>query len=156
MKELVTIEFPNDTPAYSMTEVFELVDDAAKNLRRIQRLTIRESGLTPPQYQVMQTLWTHDGVPLKSLADECNCTRATITGLIDVLERKGLVYRQPNPKDRRSILASLTDEGRVFQNQAPALESIYNQCCNGLDPHEFQQFGQLLHKLNQSLFIEEQ
>jgi DNA-binding MarR family transcriptional regulator len=153
MKQQVTIEFPNDTQAYSMTEVFELIGDAAKNLRRIQRLTIRDSGLTPPQYQVMQTLWSHDGVPLNSIADVCNCTRATITSLIDVLERKGLVYRKPNPEDRRSILASLTDEGRSLQSQAPALESIYNQCCTGLNPDEFQQFGQLLHKLNKSLFL---
>jgi DNA-binding MarR family transcriptional regulator len=86
------------------------------------------SDLTPPQYQVLYTLWDRDELPLKDLASACNCTRATITGLVDGLESKGLVSRKPNPDDRRSILAALTEEGRALQRQTPELEKIYQQC----------------------------
>lgn len=144
------IQLFTEVPETSIGEVFELLDQAAKNLRRIQRLTIRESGLTPPQYQVLTTLWERDELPLKELANACNCTRATITGLVDGLERKGLVSRKPNPSDRRSLLAALTDEGRAIQQQTPSLEKIYNRCCTGLTPQEFRHLGILLSKLNES------
>lgn len=37
---------------------------------------------------------------------------ATVTGLLDTLERRGLVQRRPHPTDRRSLLVSITDQGR--------------------------------------------
>ena len=134
-----------------MGEVFELLDQTAKNLRRIQRLTVRESDLTPPQYQVLHILRERDELPLKDLASACNCTRATITGLVDGLERKELVSRKPNPDDRRSLLATLTEKGRTLHRQTPSLDKIYSECCAGLTPQEFRHLGLLLSKLNASL-----
>jgi DNA-binding MarR family transcriptional regulator len=151
MTDQSTIQFFTEVPETSITEVFELLDQTAKNLRRIQRLTVRKSGLTPPQYQVLYILWDRDELPLKDLASACSCTRATITGLVDGLERKGLVIRKLNPDDRRSLLATLTDEGRALQSQTPELEKVYEQCCSGLTSHEFRQLGLLLSRLNKSL-----
>ena len=147
------IQFIEQSPELSFTEVFELLDLAAKNLKRIERLAMQESGLTPSQYHVLNLLWESDEMPLKDLAEASGCTRATMTGLIDVLERKGLVIRKSNPGDRRSLLASLTKEGQALQKQAPSLRRIYSQCCVGLSPEEFQQLGQLLRKLNESFVI---
>jgi hypothetical protein len=62
-------QFIGVEPELSITEVFGLIDLAAKNLRRIQRLAVRESGLTPPQYHLLLTLWDNDGIPFKDLAD---------------------------------------------------------------------------------------
>ena len=151
MAEQSAIQFFNEVPETSITEVFELIDQTAKNLRRIQRLTIHESGLTPSQYQVLHTLWDRDEMPFKDLASACYCTRPTITGLIDGLERKGLVSRKPNPEDRRSLLAGLTDEGRALQRRTPSLEKTYAKCCVGLEPQEFRQLGLLLRRLSESL-----
>ncbi len=51
------------------------------------------------------------------LADAAGVTRATMTGLIDTLERDGLVRREPDPKDRRMMSVYLTPEGEVFIQQ---------------------------------------
>ncbi|HZL47003.1 MAG TPA: MarR family transcriptional regulator [Opitutaceae bacterium] len=48
------------------------------------------------------------------LADRSNVTRATMTGLIDTLERDGFVKREHAPDDRRMMSLRLTDEGRAF------------------------------------------
>ena len=45
------------------------------------------------------------------LADRTGVTRATITGLVDTLERAGLVTRTPHPDDRRMMSIGLTKEG---------------------------------------------
>lgn len=48
------------------------------------------------------------------LAVRSGVTRATMTGLIDTLERDGLVRREHAPDDRRMMLVRLTDGGRAF------------------------------------------
>jgi DNA-binding MarR family transcriptional regulator len=48
------------------------------------------------------------------LADRSNVTRATMTGLIDTLERAGFVKREHAPGDRRMMLVRLTTRGRAF------------------------------------------
>lgn len=151
MSDPEPIYFYDEPVEISLTEVFELIDLTAKNLRRIQRQTVSEAGLTPPQYYVLHLLWERDQRPFKDLADACVCSRATITGIVDTLERKGLVVRKPNPADRRSLLATLTSAGRSLQHNTPSLEKVFANCCAGLAPHEFQQLGILLNKLNDSL-----
>ena len=138
-------------PTYSRAEVFELIDHAAKNLRRIERMTVSEAGISPPQYHLLRSLWEQDRLALKDLARASNCSRATITGLVDGLEEKGLVRRIPNPEDRRSLLAELTENGRALREQTHALQSVYSECCEGLAPNQFQQLGVLLARLNYSL-----
>ena len=48
------------------------------------------------------------------LADGSNVTRATMTGLIDTLERDGFVRRENAPEDRRMMLVRITARGRKF------------------------------------------
>ena len=124
MNESTPVQFYDEMPQASLGEIFELIKQTAKNLKRIQRQTVRLADLTPPQYSVMHLLWEQDERPFKDFADALLCTRPTITGIIDTLERKGLVQRKPNPSDRRSVLATLTEEGRELQHSTPSLESI--------------------------------
>ena len=151
MNDRFVVHLPESFTEKSYGEVFELIDHTSKNLGQIRRLTVAEAGLTPPQYRVLHLLWQQDRRPFKDLAEACACTRATITGLIDILERKELVVRVQNPNDRRSLLATLTEKGRQMQNETPSLEHTYDRCCTGLAPHELQQLGLLLEKLNASL-----
>lgn len=134
-----------------VTEVFELLDQVARRLREVQRLTVGEVNLTPPQFQTLRLLWEQDRQPFKDLAVSLGCTRPTMTGIVDTLEKNGLVTRQPNPDDRRSLLVTLTDKGFALEGRTPDLDLIYAKCCVGLSGQEFQQLGLLLSKLDQSL-----
>ena len=59
---------------------------------------------------------------MSTLAARCACVRSNITQLVDRLEAEGLVARADDPKDRRSIRAELTDEGR--RRQAAGVRAI--------------------------------
>jgi DNA-binding MarR family transcriptional regulator len=155
MAHLPTIQFIDLDNEISFGEVFALIGLTTKNLERIERLAVQEAGLTPSQYHVLNVLWEGEAMPLKDLAQASGCTRATMTGLIDVLERKGLVQRIPNQVDRRSLLASLTEEGKALQKETPSLQRLYAHCCVGLSPEQFQQLGELLKKLNESFVFGE-
>ena len=67
-------------------------------------------------------------MPLGELADDLTMTPRNVTGLVDHLERDGLVARVPDPEDRRSVRARLTDAGRA------RIDSIWKE---GLE-HQFE------------------
>lgn len=134
-----------------ISEVFSTITQVAKKLETIQRLTFREANLTPPQFQTLRLLWEHNSQPFKDLAASIGCTRPTMTGIVDTLEKNGLVTRQPNPDDRRSLLVTLTEKGKTLEGSTPDLDRIYATCCAGLNAEEFQQLGLLLDELNSSL-----
>ncbi|MFF0491967.1 MarR family winged helix-turn-helix transcriptional regulator [Nocardia sp. NPDC004068] len=70
----------------------------------------RDIGLTPQQAQLL-TLVDARHVTHSELAARMHCDKANITGLVDRLERRGLVQRRTNPDDRRVSQVSLTDRG---------------------------------------------
>ncbi|VFR54130.1 Transcriptional regulator, MarR family [plant metagenome] len=58
-----------------------------------------------------------DGLAPHALAREAGVSRATITGLLDGLERAGLVVRQAAADDRRALTVRLTRQGRALAGQ---------------------------------------
>jgi DNA-binding MarR family transcriptional regulator len=144
-------QLPVVNSSVSLPEVFQLIEQVSKKLKQFQRRTMREAGLTPAQYFILSLLWEKDCMSFKDLADASLTSRPTITGIVDTLEKKDLVTREPNPNDRRSLLVSLTEQGRTLRHTTPTLESIFMSCCNGLTPVETQQLSALLQKLNGTL-----
>lgn len=73
-------------------------------------------GLSIGRFSILMLLLREDGAGLSpsAIADRSGVTRATVTGLVDVLERDGLVRRQGSRVDRRSQVVSLTPEGEKF------------------------------------------
>jgi DNA-binding MarR family transcriptional regulator len=135
-----------------MPHIFQLVEDLARRLGQFQALTLREAGLTPPQYYILGLLSERDGHPFKELADALSCTRATVTGIVDTLEKKALVARNPHPEDRRSTLVNITAEGRRLLGSTPGLETTFDSCCcEALPPGESLEIIRLLTKLSEAL-----
>jgi DNA-binding MarR family transcriptional regulator len=71
-------------------------------------------GLSLAKFGVLSKLVAAgEPLPLRMLAEQCACVRSNITQLVDRLEAEKLVRREDDPKDRRSIRAELTAEGRT-------------------------------------------
>lgn len=131
--------------------VFQRIEQAARSLRRIHGLAVRRAGLTPAQFQVLTLLRDRNHRPPSEIATLCGCTRATITGVVDGLEKKRLVARTPHPSDRRSALIAITREGRRALDGAPELGRVLANCCSGLSPDEGRRLAEGLARLNESL-----
>ncbi|MEV8634235.1 MarR family transcriptional regulator [Streptosporangium sp. NPDC051023] len=54
------------------------------------------------------------GISIGDLARAAGVSSRNVTGLVDTLERDGLVRRVPDPKDRRSVLAEITPAGHAW------------------------------------------
>jgi DNA-binding MarR family transcriptional regulator len=134
----------------SMPEIFESVTALAKRLEQFETRTLRESGLTPPQFFVLTQLAEVDRT-LAALAEAAGCTRQTMTGIADTLERNGLAARIPNPDDRRSVLVRVTEAGRSRLENPGLSEAFGSCCCDMLDPDESRELARLLAKLSAAL-----
>src|SRR3954467_5992670 len=70
-------------------------------------------GLSLPKLAALHQLsLAGDSLPLGQLAERLACVKSNVTQLVDRLEADGVVERRPDPNDRRSRLAMLTDRGR--------------------------------------------
>ena len=87
------------------------------NSKRLQKLT----GLTASQLVVMQAL--KDGQSLKpsDIARNVHLSQATVTTIIDRLQKASLVERHRNEHDRRSVDIILTESGRAKLADSPTL-----------------------------------
>lgn len=78
-------------------------------------------GLTPFHYLVLCCLWEEDGLSTSGIADKLKQLGATLTGVVDRMEDRHLVYRERDPSDRRIIRIWLTDDGRKLMDVLPAV-----------------------------------
>ena len=82
---------------------------------------IRQTELTPPQFDVVATLGNTPGMTCKELSEKTLITKGTLTGVLDRLADKGIVTRQSLPHDRRSVFIALTEAGQaLFDRTFPA------------------------------------
>jgi DNA-binding MarR family transcriptional regulator len=91
-----------------------------------------------------------------ALAEECRVSRATMTGLIDTLEKDGLVVRQADENDRRTLHVRLTPRGKAFIKKiAPGYFRRVSAVLKPLNDAERKQLVRLLQKIQEGLLPED-
>jgi DNA-binding MarR family transcriptional regulator len=121
-------EFPDLDP--SAAEAYLHLLRAGDDAFGVAERHLHEAGITQGRFCVMMLLWrsvqpraaqllgADPFVPgprtPAELAEGANVTRATMTGLIDTLERDGFVKREPDPIDRRMMSVRLTAKAEEF------------------------------------------
>lgn len=103
--------------------------DALVLLRQIIRSTdmqekdiSRSTGLTLPQLMTMQTLRLCAPITTGELAKEIFLTQATVTSILDRLEKRGLVLRERGIEDKRKVWISLSPDGLELMKGAPTTQ----------------------------------
>lgn len=87
-------------------------------------------------------------LPLGQLAERIACVKSNVTQLIDRLEADGLVRRVPDPDDRRSVRAAITDLGRDrYRAGIAAVGSAELDLVTQLGPTDQKQLHSLLTQL---------
>ncbi len=125
---------------------------AGRGLHLMMERWAETHGLSEGRLQVLMRLKHGGEATLGDLADVLHVSPRNITGLIDILERDGLVERVPAPHDRRSVHARLTESGRA------RIEAIWRQALvrqiplvAGLDVEELRQLRHLCLRLVENM-----
>jgi DNA-binding MarR family transcriptional regulator len=106
--------FPELDP--SATEAFLHLLRTSNDIAEVFDAIHASHNISQGRFMVLMLLNRDPERPVNpaELADQANVTRATMTGLIDTLERGGFVKREHAPGDRRMMLVRLTTKGRTF------------------------------------------
>lgn len=113
-------------PAQEAEDALAAKEDVLIAIRKIIRATDIHSrrltktvGLTAPQLLVLQAIRDLGAVAISRLSTEVSLSQATVTTILDRLEKRGYVSRQRSEQDKRVVHALLTDAGREAVSSAP-------------------------------------
>lgn len=87
--------------------------------RRVTKTEARERGLTGPQLSVLKILEATGDLSLTELSERMSAKNSTITGIVDRMERDGLVVRDRSSTDRRVVLIRATPKGLELARSVP-------------------------------------
>lgn len=109
-----------------MTDKAGIVSDIIDNIRRVfqavneySKKAERETGLTGPQLWAIKVIAGEAPIKVSDLARRMYLHPATVVGILDRLEARGLVSRTRSQEDRRVVEIALTDQGKDLVAQAP-------------------------------------
>ena len=117
-------EFPGASPSAAEVAT-NLIRTADALLAELDRRRRELADLSSSAFQALAIL-EGAGEPLAGhvIAERLLVSSASMTSLLDTLERRGLVERHPHPDDRRKVLISLTDDARdIVDQMLPAVHA---------------------------------
>jgi DNA-binding MarR family transcriptional regulator len=113
---------------------------------------IEPHGILAAQWSVLRILWDIEGLTQVELAERMRVEKASLTGVLEGMERRGLIFRARNEEDRRKINITLTAQGRRLKSQLlPHAAKINRKATRGMTDAETSQLRGLLAKLIQNL-----
>jgi DNA-binding MarR family transcriptional regulator len=97
--------------------------------RRLRERLAQDAGLSQQEFAAVLAVLEEDATTPKDLADELSLTPSAVTALLDRLEARELVHRQPHPTDRRSVQVAATADGArlmhgIFRSYIAAISSV--------------------------------
>ncbi|SHH22606.1 MarR family winged helix-turn-helix transcriptional regulator [Tepidibacter thalassicus] len=154
----------NKKKLYDFLESYNFIEDmsgktiinllkSVEIMRFVYNNLFAKYGISESKFSVLLLLYhSKDGMALCEIGEKLFVTRANITGLIDRMEKEGLVEKRVNPKDRRSVKAYLTNKGKgLFEDVKEKHIDFSKQMTRGLDINEKECLNNLLEKLQRDI-----
>jgi MarR family transcriptional regulator, organic hydroperoxide resistance regulator len=107
--------------------------------------TLEPHGIAPGEWSALRVLWMEEGLTQVELATRMRVEKASLTGVLNGLEAKGLIARRRNLQDRRKINLRLTAAGRKLETKLIACgHAINEKATRGLPPAQVGEVRALL------------
>lgn len=125
----------------------------SREIIKSYRPYLEKLGLTYTQYITMMVLWETGEISAKDLGNKLHLDSGTLTPLLKKLENMGLVKRQRDAEDERSLLVTLTNKGRELKTNAGEIpEKIF--CGLKITMEKLVELREELNHLTQNLITE--
>lgn len=103
-----------DVPSSIDLRLFRIWMKASKAVVDNIQKDIQSHKISNENFMILELLYSKGPHPVQKISEVLSIPSGSITYVVDKLEKKGLVERQPNPQDRRASNVVLTEEGRVL------------------------------------------
>lgn len=127
-----------------------LIKKVALVIEKLSNPILAPYELTHSQYKILKFLCQNQNQPIRQTDIEklFSMTNPTVTGILQNLEKKGLVVRIQNPDDKRSKLLMLTERAAPMKDELKLIgESLERQVTENLTEEEKGQLIALLNKI---------
>ena len=131
-----------------------LLDRTARRVKQYAQVNFKKLGfnITIDQWLIIRSLYEHNDLNQKEIAQLVNKDTPTLTRIIDLLSTKGLAVRKPDERDRRCFIVHLTEEGRkTVEIMLPHVKDIRMKAWEGLDQEDFTKFQHILNTIYNNL-----
>lgn len=132
------------------TRLYIALTRAYKKIVAMDLRNIDSYGLNPTEFGVLEFLFHKGAHPLQQIGNHILITSGTITYVMDKLEQKGLIVRNPCETDRRMIYAEITAAGR--QRMSKILPGHYQAIATALEGLNAEEKEQAIHLLKKISF----
>ncbi len=117
--------------------------------RRFKRAGL---NITTEQWSVLTSLWDKDKQTQQSICEYTFKDKASVTRLIDSLEKNNLVIRVADPNDRRTNLINLTQEGKEIEKTANKIvEEAFKLCTNNVNLNDLKFIIKVFKKITDNI-----
>lgn len=136
------------------TEGGTLLSQAHQICQRVWHSVLKRNGLEDlagARGRIIFALWNEDNIPIKKLVEKTSLDKATLTGIIDRLERDGYVKRVQSDEDKRVTLISRTGKDEFFKQKIPQASKEQNELFyKGFSVKEIKDFENYLKRVLQN------
>lgn len=131
------------------------VGKISRKMAKLTRDAVAPYGLTTTQFFLLTALYEEEDISISALAQKVVLDKATLTGLIDRLERDGFVTRQTSHEDRRTVRVRLTPKAEELRETLTDLyHHINRRFLSLLTKEERETFEQVVSKIENADFVE--
>ncbi len=137
----------NFTGEEAVSHVISLTTQSIKNFL-FREFKAKNFNVTPEQWAVMSYLHKEDGLYQKQIADFLFKDKPTVTRILDILEKRNLVIRISDEKDRRKFKIYLTQDGRDIVSQLiPIAKNVQHRIIENIPQQEIDTLKNVLNKI---------
>ena len=104
----------SDSVMIALRKIIQAIDTNSKQL-------VKRVGLTGPQLVILQEITRMGEVTAGEIAQAVSLSQATVTGILERMEKRGLLARRRSERDKRRIMVSITESGKQVLKDAPPL-----------------------------------
>lgn len=127
--------------------------------KRLMAKILERFDLTYAQYQVLKTIKKHKTLSAKEILVYMDTDKATLSGILNRLEKNGLIRREQDAKDKRLKHVSLTAASEALCNNVESIEGgCAEELTHNIKPRELKNFFNVFEKIiaNQQRKLQEE
>ncbi len=144
----------NDDLQYFTESLGFIIYRTALALKSALQRFFRENGhgITAEQWVIIRHLWQEEGLSQREIGEKAAKDKPNVTRMLDALEKKGIIFRWDDLRDRRKYRIYLTPEGKeLYLRLAPLAQNLRQRVTQNLTQPEIDLLTDTLNKIYQAI-----
>lgn len=132
----------------SMAAISNVFRAANATRNFLERTVLAPSGLSWTAFVVLWVSWIWEPIETRTIAEEGGFSKATLTGVLQTLESRGLIKRNRSQEDKRLVLVTLTAKGRkLMVSLFPEFNKHEQEVLSGLSVQQKRELATALRQI---------